>query len=186
MQKPRRYIEAYSKYVRKRNSPSAKECSYVKAYKGIFSFHRLSLNHLQRLGTCSISNWFQIIWVLCSPVTNAHTVTPVCNDACSPLMGLNTCLNHHLYIMPFKSSGLVCLAFIIRLQSDAVKHVVTGSRYCCCAQYTIGFVLWSLWSWFKTCNAWTGRPGNGGFWRITLSAKISYLWRFIFLVHIIQ
>ena len=35
----------------------------------------------------------------------------------------------------------------------------------------IGFVLWSLQSWFKTGKVWTGRPGNGGLWRISLSGN---------------
>ena len=39
-------------------------------------------------------------------------------------------------------------------------------------QCSIGFVLWSVLSWSKTGKAWTGRPGNGGLWRITLLANI--------------
>ena len=38
-------------------------------------------------------------------------------------------------------------------------------------QCSIGFVLRSVWSWFKTGLAWTGRPGNGGLWSITFSAN---------------
>ena len=38
------------------------------------------------------------------------------------------------------------------------RHTVAiDSRYCCYAhQYPIGFVLWSVRSWFKTGKAWTG------------------------------
>ena len=39
--------------------------------------------------------------------------------------------------------------------------VVTGS------QCSIGFVLWSVRSWFKTFKAWSGRPGDGGLWHNT-------------------
>ena len=66
-----------------------------------------------------------------------------------------------------------CLLIIPR-QSDDVIHVVTASRYCCCATVLIGLVLWSIWSWFETVKGWTGRPGNGGgLWRrpITWSAN---------------
>ena len=38
-------------------------------------------------------------------------------------------------------------------------------------QCSIGFVLWSVWLWFKTWKAWNGRPDNGGLCRITLSAN---------------
>ena len=40
-------------------------------------------------------------------------------------------------------------------------------------QCSIGFILWSVRSWFKTGKAWTGRHGNGGLWRwpITLSTS---------------
>ena len=34
---------------------------------------------------------------------------------------------------------------------------------------SIGFVLWSFRSWFKSGKAWTSRPGNEGLWRVTLS-----------------
>ena len=36
-------------------------------------------------------------------------------------------------------------------------------------QCSIGFVLWSVGSWFKSGKAWTGRPGR--LWHITLSAN---------------
>ena len=50
--------------------------------------------------------------------------------------------------------------------------IVSGSRYWRnMHQCSIGFVLWSIRLWFKTGKAWTGRPGNGGRWRITLSAN---------------
>ena len=38
-------------------------------------------------------------------------------------------------------------------------------------QCSIGFVLWSVWSWFKTGKAWSGRPGNGGLWHNTSILK---------------
>ena len=38
-------------------------------------------------------------------------------------------------------------------------------------QWSIGFMGWLVRSWFKTGDAWTGWPGNGGLWRITLSAN---------------
>ena len=39
--------------------------------------------------------------------------------------------------------------------------VATGSRYCFMHQCSIGLVLWSVRSWFKTSKAWTGRPEIG-------------------------
>ena len=38
-------------------------------------------------------------------------------------------------------------------------------------QCSIGFVLWSVWSWFKSGKAWPGRHGNTGLWCITLSTN---------------
>ena len=50
--------------------------------------------------------------------------------------------------------------------------VVSGWHYCCYAPVLHWFfMLWSIRSWFKTGNARTGRPGNGGLWRITLSVN---------------
>ena len=48
----------------------------------------------------------------------------------------------------------------------AIDHATVAVHQC-----SIGFVLWSVRSWFKTGKAWTGRPGNGGLWRITLSTS---------------
>ena len=48
----------------------------------------------------------------------------------------------------------------------STHSVAIGSRYCAMHQCSIGFVLWSIRSWFKTGKAWTGRLVNGGLWRI--------------------
>ena len=65
-----------------------------------------------------------------------------------------------------------CMINSIHDQFNWSTHsVATGSCYCCYAPVLHWFVLWSVRSWFKIGKAWTGRHGNGGLWRITLSTS---------------
>ena len=50
--------------------------------------------------------------------------------------------------------------------------VATGSCYCCYAPVLISFVLWLVWSWFKTGKVWTGRPGNGEIMTLSLCQRM--------------
>ena len=75
--------------------------------------------------------------------------------------------------------GLFCLQSAhpcICRQSDNVIQLKLVHATVAMHQSSIDFVLWSVCSWFKTGQAWTGRPGNGGLWLITLSTNYRGNW----------
>ena len=75
-----------------------------------------------------------------------------------------------LYISLLHSNSLVLPPphfDVLWKSSNAIELVTSyGSNWITllllCTSAPLVFVLWSVWSWFKTGKAWSRRPGNGG------------------------
>ena len=80
---------------------------------------------------------------------------------------LHRCLCHSQFEIVHSAQCLY-----IRWQSDDVILSNWFTLLLLCTSAPFGFVLRPVWSWFKTGKVWTGRPGNGGLWCITLSADL--------------
>ena len=87
-------------------------------------------------------------------------------------------------VIQFGFTGAICHGSNYIMQLLQYHAAVS----CCSTAATNGFVLWSVWFWFKTVKPWSGSPGNVGLWRNTrilhsariISSREGYYIRIIF------